>query len=95
MKNKLNISDYCHDLRNESEISSSRVQGCCLLLVWGATSYKGKAYLVGIDGSMESEYYIKILQESLLPVEDAFNEKTGRFNRIMRPLTYLLKLNCF
>lgn len=59
---------YWHDLRREPEIYSKRVQGGRSVMVWGSISYQGKVDLVGIDGKMDSEYYVNVLQTVLLPV---------------------------
>lgn len=64
-----------HNLRRETEILLERVRGGRSAIVWGAISYEVKVDLVGKDGKMELEYYVNILQNVLLSMDDMdFNE---------------------
>lgn len=49
---------------------SKRVQGRSVI-VWGATSNKEEVKLIKIDGRMDWNYYIKVLQSCLVPVAEA------------------------
>lgn len=62
------MQHYWHDIRNEPEVFSKRVQGGASVIVWGAVSYKGALELIGIQGTLDSEYYCTILSESLIPM---------------------------
>lgn len=62
---------YWHDIRKENEVYSQRVQGGRSVMVWGAICFNGKLDLVGIDGKMDSNYYVEVLQSVLIPSADA------------------------
>lgn len=60
-------SYYWHDLRKEPELFQTRQSGGGGLMVWGAFSAKGLTELHICEGSINSSYYCKILEDNLLP----------------------------
>lgn len=60
-----------NDLRKDVWVSSKRAGGERSVMVWGAISYKETVDLLGIGTIMDSDYYVQVLQKSLLPNADA------------------------
>ena len=61
------ISHYWADSRLPRKVLSSRQNGGGSLMIWGAFSWRGCAKLAIIKGNMNSEQYIEVLQEYMLP----------------------------
>lgn len=60
-------------------------------MVWRAIRQKEKINLVGIDGKMDSEYYIVVLSDSLIPTADALLCEARVFqqdNAAIHPFSY-------
>jgi transposase len=62
------IHHYWHDIRQEKQYLSRRVQGGGSVMVWAAFGYKGVTDIVFIDGRMNSGKYQELLRLQLLPV---------------------------
>ena len=58
---------YWHDLRREPRVFSRRRAGGGSLMVWGAFSQHGKSTLAIMEGRQNSEAYVDILRNHLLP----------------------------
>ena len=58
---------YWHDLRKEEKYFSKRQQRGSGVTIWAAISYYGLSSIAVIDGTMDSDKYIKVLDKCLLP----------------------------
>ena len=61
------LASYCHDVRGEEKVFSTRHQGRATLMLWGAISFYSTSHLVRINGNMESTLYCSVLEEDLIP----------------------------
>ena len=58
---------YWHDLRKEPQYYSKRVAGGGSVMVWTAFGYRGKTELIFVEGRQNSNSYIELLQNHLVP----------------------------
>ena len=66
---------YWHDLRKEPEVKLSRNFGGGTLMIWGGFSSHGKTPLATISTRMNSEKYVELLEDVLVPfTEDVMPE---------------------
>ncbi|KAK2581558.1 hypothetical protein KPH14_005209 [Odynerus spinipes] len=66
---------YWHDLRTDKSVAMSRNFGGGTLMVWAAFSYSSKTPLCKISTRMNSEKYIDLLEDCLIPfIEDNHEE---------------------
>lgn len=63
---------YWHDLRKEKQFNYSRNFGGGSLMVWAAFSMHGKTPLVKITTRMNSQKYIEMLDDVLIPYTDDY-----------------------
>lgn len=61
---------YWHDLRKEPQYCTKRNFGGGSLMLWGAFSLQGKTYLCKCDGRMNSEKYLDMLEDVLIPYSE-------------------------
>lgn len=57
---------YWHDIRKDKDVKWSRYQGGQSVMVWGGVSENGTTDLVLISSTMNSEKYIKLVDQQLL-----------------------------
>lgn len=66
---------YWHDLRSDKAIAMSRNFGGGSLMVWAAFSFSSKTPICKISTNMNSDKYIDLLEDCLIPfVEENHNE---------------------
>lgn len=65
---------HWHDIRNNFEEYSKRVQGGRSVMVSGAISFNGMLDLVAIEKKMDSNFYVEALQSAVIPATDALPE---------------------
>lgn len=53
---------YWHDLRKEPKVISRRPQGGGGVMVWGAISYSGAVQIIFIEGSLNAQKYLELMQ---------------------------------
>ncbi|GBM73692.1 Transposable element Tc3 transposase [Araneus ventricosus] len=58
---------FWYDLRKEKEIFSKRTFGGGSVMVWGGFATEGTTPLVFVQGRMNSESYVDILADNILP----------------------------
>jgi hypothetical protein len=59
---------YWHDLRKEPQYYSKRASGGGSVMVWAAFGYGGKSSIVFLNGRQNSQDYVRVLENHLLPV---------------------------
>ena len=76
---------YWHDLSKEEKILS-RVQGGGSVMIWPAFGSKGRTRIVFCKGKMNSEKYIKMLEDELLPVGHNLGGENWTFQQDNAPI---------
>jgi hypothetical protein len=76
---------YWHDLRKEPLLFSKRHFGGGSVMTWAAFGWNGKAEIVFLSGSINSEKYQQLLQTSLLPVGRAIGGRNWIFQQDNAP----------
>lgn len=79
-------SYYWHDVRQDEKIFSKRKNGGFSVMVWACFSRYGKGPLVFVDGNLNSEGYVHILQSHLLPFLDMYHPEQVIFQQDNAPI---------
>lgn len=66
---------------NSQNFFKKRVQEGTLDILWAAIFCRGKIYFVRIDGKVDSEYYVNVLQNSLHSIVDALYRDVWTFQK--------------
>ncbi|GJQ76863.1 hypothetical protein Trydic_g15069 [Trypoxylus dichotomus] len=72
---------YCHDLRKEPKVISRGSQGGEGAMVWGAIFYSGAVEIIFIEGSLNAQKYLEIIEnvkgviQNEMGMEDFFRNK--------------------